>query len=90
MTHGHPKYGHPRGSTIFDLASGGSDDYFLETSQTPISFTIEMRDTGAYGFEMPESEIVPNAEENIIGVETVLDWISAKRAYKKIVLSTFN
>ena len=82
-------YRHGRGSTIFNVASGGSDDYFLDTHRTSISFTIEMRDTGAYGFAMPMTEIVPNAEENIIGVQTVLDWIRAKQAYTEIVLASF-
>ena len=59
---------------MFRPSSGGSDDYFYSQG-IPISFTIEMRDTGKYGFLMPEEQIIPNAEENIIGVQTVLEGV---------------
>ena len=67
-------YRHARGSSVFRPSSGGSDDYFYSRG-IPISFTIEMRDTGDYGFLMPEEQIIPNAEENLIGVQTVLEGV---------------
>lgn len=49
-------------STIYP-ASGGSVDWTYG-SQGVISYTIEVRDTGTYGFVMPPAEILPNAREN--------------------------
>ncbi len=55
----------PIGSTLY-LASGGSVDWFY-ASEGMLSWTIEVRDTGAYGFIMPPSEILPTIEENFAG-----------------------
>ena len=44
-------------------ASGGSVDWTYG-DQGVTSFTIEVRDTGTYGFVMPPAEILPNAREN--------------------------
>ncbi|MGA1466671.1 MAG: M14 family metallopeptidase [Phycisphaerales bacterium] len=53
--------------TLLYPASGGSCDWvYAETGA--YSLTVEVRDTGGYGFVMPPSEIVPNAEENLAGI----------------------
>ena len=51
----------PAGSTLY-LASGGSIDW-VYGAQGALSMAIEVRDTGAYGFVMPPSEILPCARE---------------------------
>jgi len=39
-----------------DLAAGGSDDFAIDNG-VPLSYTIELRDTGRYGFALPESQV---------------------------------
>ncbi|MEY2714576.1 MAG: carboxypeptidase precursor [Planctomycetota bacterium] len=52
----------PIASTLY-VASGSSVDHAYGAHGVP-SYTIEVRDTGSYGFVMPVSEILPNATEN--------------------------
>ena len=52
----------PIASTLY-VASGSSVDHAYGQHGVP-SFTIEVRDRGAYGFVMPAGEILPNAQEN--------------------------
>ena len=52
----------PIASTLY-IASGSSVDHAYGAHGVP-SYTIEVRDTGSYGFVMPVSEILPNATEN--------------------------
>lgn len=40
---------------IIDLAAGGSDD-FTYNQGVPIVYTIELRDSGRYGFVLPENQ----------------------------------
>lgn len=63
-------------STTLYLASGGSIDHWYQTRQA-LSFTIEARDTGSYGFLMPESEILPNITENYAGFQQLLKTVAA-------------
>ena len=49
-------------STIYP-ASGGSVDWTYG-DQGVLSYTVEVRDTGTYGFVMPPAEILPNVREN--------------------------
>ena len=58
-------------STIYP-ASGGSVDWTYG-DQGVISYTIEVRDTGAYGFVMPPEEILPNARENWEGALAMME-----------------
>jgi len=51
----------PVGSTLY-LASGGSVDW-VYGSRTALAWTVEVRDTGTYGFIMPPAEILPCARE---------------------------
>lgn len=36
-----------------DVASGGSDDWAKGSAGVKYSYTVEMRDTGTFGFELP-------------------------------------
>lgn len=62
-------------TTIYP-ASGGAVDWTYG-DQGVLSYTIEVRDTGTYGFVMPPAEILPNARENFDAamamMETTLD-----------------
>ena len=51
----------------------------------PISYTVELRDTGDFGFALPESQIRATAEENIEGIRKVYEHIrpgSEKRLFE--------
>jgi len=42
---------------IFYIAGGASDDYAKAAAEIPYSFTVELPDTGSYGFLLPASQI---------------------------------
>lgn len=48
-----------------DVASGNTVDYAysLRPEKPPLSYTFELRDTGATGFILPPAQIIPTAEE---------------------------
>ncbi|XP_033627759.1 carboxypeptidase B-like [Asterias rubens] len=48
-------------------AAGSSEDFGYEILKAKYTYTIEMRDTGAYGFELPENQIKPCGEETYAG-----------------------
>jgi len=45
------------------LTSGSSDDWAYSKAGVPLSYTIELRDTGTYGFELPANQIIPTGQE---------------------------
>jgi len=45
------------------IAAGGASDWFYSGGKMPLSYTIELRDTGTYGFLLPATQIVPTGEE---------------------------
>ena len=47
---------------MFFTAAGGSDDW-AHHSGIDIVYTFELRDTGRYGFDLPEHLIQPAVEE---------------------------
>jgi murein tripeptide amidase MpaA len=49
------------------IASGGASDWFCSVGQAPYSYTIELRDTGTYGFQLPAAQIKPTGAENWAG-----------------------
>ncbi|XP_055501675.1 carboxypeptidase B-like isoform X1 [Leucoraja erinacea] len=63
----------PGGSTIY-LASGGSDDWAYDLG-IKYSFTFELRDTGVYGFLLPESQIKPTCEETMLAVYHITQYV---------------
>ena len=68
-------YEYGEGAIAFYPASGGSDDW-AHGNGYDLSFTIELRDTGTYGFLLPENQIIPNSEENMEGIRAVVDHIT--------------
>ena len=38
---------------LVDVASGGSDDWAKGSAGIKYSYTVEMRDTGTFGFQLP-------------------------------------
>ncbi len=49
--------------TLTDIASGGSADWALGDAGVPYSYSVELRDTGPYGFLLPRDQILPTSEE---------------------------
>jgi len=44
--------------------SGTAQDWFYAAGKAPLAYTIELRDTGRYGFELPPDQIIPTGQEN--------------------------
>lgn len=57
-----------------DPASGGSDDWAYDEG-IKYSFTFELRDTGRYGFLLPESQIKPTCEETLLAVKYIANYV---------------
>jgi len=52
-------------------AAGASDDWSKGVAQVKFVYTIELRDTGDYGFVAPASEIIPTADETWAGIQVI-------------------
>ncbi|MEQ2175577.1 hypothetical protein GOODEAATRI_019264 [Goodea atripinnis] len=59
----------PGAATIYP-AAGGSDDWAYDLG-IKYSYTFELRDTGFYGFLLPESQIKPTCEETMLAVKYI-------------------
>ncbi|ORY95991.1 hypothetical protein BCR41DRAFT_239215 [Lobosporangium transversale] len=56
-------------------ASGGSIDWTYAKGQVKYSYGVELRDTGRYGFLLPETEIIPSGEETFAAVMSLASFI---------------
>ncbi|KAF9997593.1 Carboxypeptidase A4 [Entomortierella chlamydospora] len=56
-------------------ASGGSIDWTYAEGKVKYSYGVELRDTGRYGFLLPESEILPSSEETTAAVVYLANFI---------------
>lgn len=56
-----------------DIASGASTDYYYENAGVVQSYTIELRDTGRFGFVLPAVQIVPTATETWNGIKAMVN-----------------
>ncbi len=64
------QYG-PICTTIYP-ATGTSVDYVQDVSKGKYVFTIELRDTGNYGFVLPANQILPTGKETWEGFKYLL------------------
>uniref|UniRef100_A0A8B9JWM5 Carboxypeptidase B n=1 Tax=Astyanax mexicanus TaxID=7994 RepID=A0A8B9JWM5_ASTMX len=64
------KYTSGPGATTIYPAAGGSDDWAYDLG-IKYSYTFELRDTGRYGFLLPESQIKPTCEETMLAVKYI-------------------
>uniref|UniRef100_H2Z538 Peptidase M14 domain-containing protein n=1 Tax=Ciona savignyi TaxID=51511 RepID=H2Z538_CIOSA len=62
-------------STTIYVASGSTADYFYDTTGIKCSFATELRDTGRYGFLLPERLIKPTAEESFAAFKVMAQAI---------------
>jgi len=51
-------------TNVLYAASGSAVDYGYENCQIPYVYTIELRDTGTFGFQLPVAQIAPSNAEN--------------------------
>jgi len=47
--------------------TGSAQDWYYGQAAVPLSYTIELRDTGKYGFQLPAAQIKPTGAENWAG-----------------------
>lgn len=59
---------------MLDPAAGGSDDWAYDLG-VKYSYTFELRDTGRYGFLLPESQIKPTCEETMLAVKYIAAYV---------------
>ncbi|KAL6067921.1 hypothetical protein STEG23_022537 [Scotinomys teguina] len=68
------KYTYGPGATTIYPAAGGSDDWAYDQG-IKYSFTFELRDTGTYGFLLPESQIRQTCEETMLAVKYIANYV---------------
>ncbi|XP_058517395.1 carboxypeptidase B [Ochotona princeps] len=68
------KYTYGPGATTIYPAAGGSDDWAYDQG-IKYSFTFELRDTGRYGFALPESQIQATCEETLLAVNHIASYV---------------
>ena len=69
------EYNYNYSKTIYsykDIATGASIDWVKYELKTNITFEYEMRDRGAYGFNLPASQITENSIEVFASIITIL------------------
>jgi len=62
---------------LTDAATGGSYDWAKGVAGVKYSYTVELRDTGDFGFLLPRSQIVPTGDET---------WAALKAAVEEMEL----
>jgi len=74
------RYSSIMGSELY-LAAGAADDWGYMKGEDPpskdgyFSYTIELRDTGRYGFILPPAQIIPTGEENFEAVKALAEYV---------------
>jgi len=67
LTTGHSRFTVGSSTRTLYSAAGGSDDFAKGVAGIKYSYTLELRDTGRYGFQLPTSQIQPASEEFFAG-----------------------
>merc|ERR1711957_203995 len=55
------------------INSGSSKDWAYDAG-VPLSYTIELRDTGFYGFLLPPEQILATAQEFTVAMKVMMDY----------------
>ena len=71
-THGTQYRVGPSASILY-TASGTASDWAYEKAGIKYSYTIELRDTGTYGFLLPRQQIIPTGEETFNGLLAMIN-----------------
>ncbi|MBV6457176.1 MAG: Carboxypeptidase T [Fimbriimonadaceae bacterium] len=61
-------------SLLLYIASGVTVDYYYDKWKT-LAYTIEHRDTGWYGFELPENQIYPTQQESFAAIDNLMNAV---------------
>ncbi|CAF1378970.1 unnamed protein product [Rotaria sordida] len=69
------KYTHDSIAQIIYVASGSTVDWTYGTANITFSYGVELRDTGSYGFLLPENQIIPTGKETLAGELALLKYI---------------
>eukprot|EP00026_Physarum_polycephalum_P010042 Phypoly_transcript_10190.p1 GENE.Phypoly_transcript_10190~~Phypoly_transcript_10190.p1 ORF type:complete len:419 (+),score=48.89 Phypoly_transcript_10190:36-1259(+) len=59
------------------FTSGTADDWGYSQAGIVLTYTIELRDTGSYGFQLPANQIIPTGQELWVAMQGYLDFILA-------------
>nr|XP_027199287.1 carboxypeptidase B-like [Dermatophagoides pteronyssinus] len=57
------KYIYGMSTKVLYAAAGAGDDWAYGSASIPYSYTLELRDEGYYGFQLPPEQIIPTSEE---------------------------
>ncbi|CAF1184264.1 unnamed protein product [Rotaria sordida] len=69
------KYLHGTIAQTIYLSSGSTADWAYGIANITFSYGVELRDTGEYGFLLPEDQIIPTGEETFAGLLALLQYI---------------
>ncbi|XP_069077672.1 carboxypeptidase O [Pleurodeles waltl] len=75
-------------STLYP-ATGTSQDWVYDQG-VDFAFTLELRDKGKYGFELPEDQIQPTCEEAVAAVMTIMRCVTEKKFPSTEPMTTFS
>ncbi|CAI6341415.1 unnamed protein product [Periconia digitata] len=64
----------PSGATLY-TTTGAAPDHVYIFGEAEFSYTIELRDTGDFGFVLPPEQILPTAEEQWVGQQVLLSLL---------------
>ena len=59
---------------VIDKSSGTSRDWAAGVPAFPYVYTIELRDKGRHGFELPPDQIVPSGGETWAGIQAMVKY----------------
>lgn len=65
-------------TAVLYAAAGGADDWSYGSAGATYSYTVELRDTGTYGFQLPASQIVPTGQETTAAFIALAQEVKAK------------
>jgi len=69
------QYSYGSSATTIYVATGVTVDYYFDYENVFHSYTIELRDTGRFGFELPPNQILPTATETWNGIRALVKAI---------------
>jgi len=72
------RYAHGNIGQAIYIASGNTVDWTYGTANVTFSYAVELRDTGEYGFLLPESQIIPTGQETLAAEIALLTYIEGK------------
>lgn len=75
--HGQNYVAGPINTTIYPANGGSADWVYGGNANLILAYSIELRDTGTYGFVLPAEQIIPTCQENLPAILHLSRWASA-------------